>query len=127
MIDINLEPVVGHEQGGSIRPALVVQADELNEGAWCTIVVPITKQQHNVRVSPIVVEVQPPEAGLIERSFLLCHQIRAVDKRRIISVRGTVTAATLRKVTLGVMLATGCRLTDEDAKEAVASLNFPRS
>ncbi len=110
-----------------IRPALVIQANELNDDAWCTIILPITKQRHNTRVSPVVVEVKPPEGGLTVDSLILCHQIRAVDKRRVISVRGKVTSGTLRKATLGVMLATGCPLTDADAKEAVESLNFPAS
>jgi mRNA interferase MazF len=116
VVDVNLDPILGHEQSG-MRPALIIQDDDLGKSAWCTIILPITKSDHNPRVSPLVVSLPRGEAGLEYDSLILCHQIRTLDRRRVINVRGSVRPETLHKVTLAAMLAIGAPLTIEQQIE----------
>ena len=59
--DVDLNPVIGHEQGG-MRPALVVSADGFNKTqAGLVIVVPITSKTKGIRTH---VPIDPPEGGL---------------------------------------------------------------
>src|SRR4051812_30760725 len=61
VVMVNLDPTVGHEQGGQ-RPALVVSDDSLNRSpAGVVIVAPITGTDRNI---PAHVRVTPPEGGL---------------------------------------------------------------
>ena len=85
----------GHEQGGR-RPALVVSADRLNRGpAGLTIVVPMTTQAKGIRFH---VEVEPPEGGLRERSFVKPEDVRSVSLDRLGRRIGAVSAGTLATV-----------------------------
>jgi mRNA interferase MazF len=93
---VNLNPTKGHEQRG-IRPALVVSADRLNHGhADLAMVVPITRTARGI---PFHVQIDPPEGGLHERSFLKCEDLRSVSVgERFSNPLGIVSAATLAKV-----------------------------
>lgn len=74
--DVQMNPVVGHEQGGKC-PALVVSNDDYNRTPHgLCIVVPLTGTYRNV---PSQLPVRPPEGGLTKPSVLLCEQIRAVS------------------------------------------------
>ncbi len=53
--DVDLDPVVGHEQGRK-RPALAVSVDPFNQGpSGLVIVVPITSKDKKIR-SQVVIE-----------------------------------------------------------------------
>jgi len=93
--NINLNPTKGREQKG-IRPALVVSDDRFNKsGAELAIIVPITSKQKNI---PYRVPVDPPEGGLDTRSYVMCDQIRTIDKIRFIDKRGSISDDTLSAV-----------------------------
>ena len=93
--DLNLDPVIGHEQAGS-RPALMLSADIFNEGpADLVVVVPITRTERKVRWH---VPIKPPEGGLASESFIQCENVRSVSKRRVKRLRGRVSASTLQQV-----------------------------
>jgi mRNA interferase MazF len=92
----DLDPTVGHEQGGR-RPVLVVSSDRLNRGPrGLVIVVPATGTG---RGWPTHVPVAPPEGGLIKPSVLMVEQVRSASKDRFRRRHGTVTPATLEAVT----------------------------
>lgn len=94
---------VGHEQGGR-RPALVVSADQFNHGpAGLVIIVPLTTVARGV---PLHVPLEPPEAGLRERSFAMCEQVRSLSHARLIESWGRARPATLREVTMRLRLLT---------------------
>ena len=76
---INLDPVLGREQGGS-RPALVLSVDKFNQGpADLVIVLPITSRD---KKQPIHVAITPPEGGVSAQSFIKCDDIRSISKLR---------------------------------------------
>lgn len=91
----DLDPVMGHEQGGR-RPVLVVSHDRLNlSGAGLVIIVPITS-----KVRPVAshVRVAPAEGGLELESDILCESIRCISKERLLAHRGAVSRSTLERV-----------------------------
>jgi mRNA interferase MazF len=91
----DLDPTRGHEQAGT-RPCLVISVDPFNRGrARLTVVVPLTRTGRNI---PTHVEVNPPEGGLIERSFAKCEDVRSISKDRLRQRLGVVSAATLGQV-----------------------------
>jgi len=93
---IDLNPVRGREQAGR-RPALVLSADRFNRSrADRAVVVPITTRERRV---PLHVRVDPPEAGLRRRSFILCEDIRSVSIERLHGAAlGRVTTQTIAAV-----------------------------
>ncbi|MCL4532490.1 MAG: type II toxin-antitoxin system PemK/MazF family toxin [Actinobacteria bacterium] len=92
---IDLEPIRGHEQGGR-RPALVISVDLFNHGpAGLVVVLPITTRAKGV---PFHVQVDAPEAGLKERSFIKCEDVRSVSKERLSQHWGAVSRETLSAV-----------------------------
>jgi mRNA interferase MazF len=79
---VDLNPTRGHEQAGPSRPCLVVSANELNLGpAGLVIVVPITK---TARDNPFHISVSTIESGLSFDSAIMCDQVRAISKDRLI-------------------------------------------
>jgi mRNA interferase MazF len=91
----DLNPIRGHEQAGR-RPVLVLSEDLFNRGpAELVIVLPMTS---TLRGIPSHVAVSPPEAGLKNRSAILCEAIRSISTDRLIQRWGRVTVPTLTKV-----------------------------
>lgn len=76
----DLDPIVGHEQGGT-RPVVIVSADPFNENASrLVLVVPVTRTYRGV---PLHVEIVPPDGGLMYRSFALCEMVRSISTDRV--------------------------------------------
>ena len=92
----NLDPTKGHEQAGT-RPVVIVSSNIFNHGpATLVIVVPLTRTDRHL---PYHVEVNPPEGGVRDRSFIMCEAVRSITKDRLIgSPWGTVTPQTVAKV-----------------------------
>lgn len=74
-------------------------------------------------VSPVVIPVAAGDGSLNFDSLILCHQIRTLDRRRVMRVLGSLSPATLRKAMLGVMLAIGYELSDAEVKEILDVMN----
>jgi mRNA interferase MazF len=92
---VNLEPVIGHEQGEQ-RPAVIVSASRFNRSAAeLVIVAPITSKDKKV---PLHVLVMPPEGGVKYPSWVMCDQIRAISKRRLEKRWGSVSPPTLEQI-----------------------------
>lgn len=101
--DADLEPVAGHEQGGS-RPVVVVSVDELSSGAGeMCIIVPLTRTD---RHTPVHVRIEPPEGGLESVSFALPENVRSISRTRLAGRRGVVRDDTLVEVLRRVHLLT---------------------
>lgn len=78
---IDLEPIVGREQGGH-RPVLVVSSDRVNSRPLTVTVVPGTDGA-NVRWNyPHSVRVPAAAAGLPMETVFMAFQIRSVDPSR---------------------------------------------
>lgn len=92
---VDLDPA----RGGEIqkrRPAVVLTADALNRARRTIVVVPLSTGP--TPRPPIVVAT--PSAGA--DSVAVCDQVRAVDKGRLTSRAGQLTAADLRAVESGM-------------------------
>jgi mRNA interferase MazF len=98
VVDVNLDPVVGSEQGRR-RPCIVVQNDIGNRYSSVTIVVPVTDAANIPKpISTIHVLIRKGEAGLKLDSYALANQIRTVDQSRLETVHGHLTPATVQKI-----------------------------
>jgi len=84
--EVNLDPIVGAETGKR-RPALVVSNDINNEFSQTITVLPITSQPAR-KLYPFEVLVLKDIAGLTADSRIKANQVRTVDKRRLIKLRG---------------------------------------
>lgn len=97
VVDVNLDPVVGHEQGKR-RPCVVLQNDVGNFYSSVTIVAAITGAEHVKKLSRVHVFLAQGTAGLEKDSVVLCDQIRSVDQRRLSTVHGKLTDESMRQV-----------------------------
>ena len=89
------EPVRGHEQGGR-RPAVVVSVDGLNLGRLSLVVMcPLTRTD---RPSPLHVAIDPPEANLGHRTFVLVEHVRSVSAERLGTRIGKVSPGTTARI-----------------------------
>lgn len=91
----DFSPTQGREQRGR-RPALVVSDDRFNDSAaGLVLLCPLTtRERPNI---PWHVEVGT-EAGLPERSFAMCEQVRSASKQRLLEWAGTVPSSVMEKV-----------------------------
>lgn len=85
---LNLNPVIGSEQGGT-RPGIVVSSDLCNGLNQITIV-PITSYKGYEKIYPNEVLLKKDISGLPRDSILLAHQIRSVDKQRLVNYVSTI-------------------------------------
>ena len=87
----------GREQIGK-RPAVVVQVPAASANLSTVILVPLTGQLHNARHFGSVVITATPENGLDVDSVALIHQLRAIDRKRILATLGRITDDDLHKI-----------------------------
>lgn len=92
---VDLNPVRGHEQAGK-RPALIVSVDLFNQGpAGLVVVIPITTKNKGI---PLHVQIEPPEGGLKNTSYIKCEDIRSISKDRLITQLGIISPKTMASV-----------------------------
>lgn len=92
---VDFEPVKGHEQGRA-RPALIISNDIINQSsADMVTVVPITTKARKLRA---YLEVEPPDGGLPQTSYVICDQIRTVSKSRLGKRYGKLSGEMLAEV-----------------------------
>ncbi len=95
VVMVNLDPTIGHEQGGR-RPALVVSDDLLNRSpAGLVIIAPITGTDRGI---PAHVKVTAGEGGLTKQSVVMVDQLRTISDQRIDRRLGTVSSSTMGQV-----------------------------
>ena len=89
---IDLNPIRGREQAGK-RPCLIASVDSFNQGAsGLLVVLPITSKDKGI---PWHVEVNPPEGGLRQQSFIKCEDVRSISIERLFEQWGAVSPTTL--------------------------------
>jgi mRNA interferase MazF len=96
IFEVNLDPVIGAETG-KLRPALVVSNNSNNEFSQTVTILPVTGQPA-MHLYPFEVLVPGGIAGLTSDSRIKANQVRTVDKRRLVSFRGSLTAEYLPRV-----------------------------
>lgn len=104
----DLNPIRGSEQAGT-RPVLVFQNDAINGFTTTVLAIPLTTNLRRAAL-PSCVQIAQGEGGLSSDSVALCHQLRVLDKSRLIHKIGTVGAKTIAEVegcalfTLGIVI-----------------------
>ena len=92
---VDLGKTRGHEQAG-LRPALVVSDVIVYQCSFeLSVVVPFTSHGHP---NALHVEVDPPEAGLAQRSLAKCEDVRSVSHERFTRRIGVVSEQTMADV-----------------------------
>jgi len=95
----NLDPVLGSEQGRT-RPVLVISETAINDALPVVDVLPVTSRKANRRIYPNEALVPAGRGGLTVDSIVLCYQIRALDKRRLVRLFGMIDDVPLKEAVL---------------------------
>lgn len=91
-----LNPVRGSEQAGT-RPVLIFQTDSINRFTTTIITIPFTTNLRRATL-PSCVQVSTGEGGLTIDSVALCHQLRVLDKTRLIRKLGKVSEDVMQEI-----------------------------
>jgi len=81
VVHVSLDPVAGHEQGGT-RRALVVSYEPFHRSGLATVC-PITAARHEARY-PGEVALPVGAAGQTRPGLILCQQVRTISRERIV-------------------------------------------
>ncbi len=80
----------GSEQAG-IRPVIIVQRDTLDRFTTTVVVVPVTSNLRRAKI-PGTIILPTGEGGLTQDSVVLCYQIVALDRERLIRKLSSLSA-----------------------------------
>lgn len=86
----------GPEQSGR-RPAIVMQEDGVTPALTTVIVLPLTTNVRRLAL-PTTVLIPAGEAGLLQDSVALCHQIQVRGKARLLACLGELSPERLTEV-----------------------------
>lgn len=104
---VNLEPVVGSEQGGT-RPVLIIQNNAGNKYSSTTIIAAAITSKSAKSPLPTHIELKNV-AGLAKDSLLLLEQMRTIDKNRIRGYIGYLDESTMEKLNKALCVSLGLR------------------
>jgi mRNA interferase MazF len=88
-----LNPIRGSEQAGT-RPVLILQNNSINRFTSTFLAIPLTTNLRRASL-PTYVLLSEGEGGLLKDSVALCHQLRVLDKSRLMRRLGSVAELTL--------------------------------
>jgi len=103
---VDLDPIVGHEQGGR-RPFLLISIDPMNgSAAQMAIGVPLTTTD---RAADLHVRFEPPEGGLDRISFVMPEMVRSISTERLQRRLGLASPDTIEAVAkrVGILVGLG--------------------
>lgn len=92
----DLNPTRGSEQAGT-RPVLIFQNNLINKYTTTILAIPLTTNLRRAAL-PSCVQISNGEGGLVSDSVALCHQLRVLDKSRLIRKLGTVNPTTISAI-----------------------------
>jgi mRNA interferase MazF len=101
----DLNPTQGSEQSGT-RPVLIFQNNSINRFTSTFLTIPLTTNLRRASL-PTCVLVRQGEGGLIKDSVALCHQLRVIDKLRLLRRLGAVGDDVMTAVESCVAFTTG--------------------
>ena len=98
--------------GSKVRPALVVQADTLNQRLDDTILALITSSRHRRigAATQLVIDITTAEGqqtGLRFNSVIQCENLLTYDQALILRVLGRLSATTMEQINAGLKVALG--------------------
>lgn len=107
-IDFPTSETPGREQQGQ-RPAVMIGVELPGAALPTQLVIPMTSNLAALRY-PSTVKIEPSsQNGLSTVSVALCFQLRAIDKKRILSTAGTLDANDLSRIMAEVKRLLGIR------------------
>lgn len=98
----DLDPVIGHEQGG-LRPVLIIQNERGNKFGPTTIVACITSKAYQKTPLPVHYYL-PDSVGMLEKSVVLLEQIRTIDKSRLKKKVGKLNDSQMKSVSKRLLI-----------------------
>jgi mRNA interferase MazF len=104
LVDLG-QPKGDHEPAGR-RPAVILQTDDLLAVLNTAVIVPLTTQSKRAGFANTV-WIPANDAGQDVDSVALCHQIRVVDRRRLIHKIGELAPQLLSEVEVAVAFVLG--------------------
>jgi mRNA interferase MazF len=100
-----LDPTQGSEQAGT-RPIVIFQENTLSKFTTTVITIPVTSNLRRAAL-PSCIQISSGEAGLTQESVALCHQLRVLDKTRLIKKLGQLEPATVSALETTVLFTLG--------------------
>ena len=97
----NLDPTKGSEQSGT-RPIIIFQENTISKFTSTIITIPLTTNLRRAAL-PSCLLISNGQGGLNQDSVALCHQLRVLDKTRLIKRLGqldTEVIAELERIVL---------------------------
>jgi mRNA interferase MazF len=101
----NLNPTQGSEQAG-VRPIIIFQENTLSKFTKTVITIPITSNLRRAAL-PTCIQIANGEGGLNQESVDLCHQIRVLDKTRLIKKLGQLESEVITALETTVLFTLG--------------------
>lgn len=87
--------------GSKVRPALVVQANVLNQRIDDTILAAISRSTHRASATQLFIDIATPEgiiSGLRQNSMVQCENLLTYDRSLIIAKLGELSERLMNKV-----------------------------
>jgi mRNA interferase MazF len=100
-----LDPTVGSEQSGT-RPIIIFQNNLITQFSTTAITIPLTTNLKRATL-PTSLLLPKGSGGLSHDSVALCHQVRVLDKTRLLKLLGTLTSEQITDLEAKMMLAMG--------------------
>ncbi len=94
-----LDPIRGSEQGKT-RPVLVISDEDINQIMPVVTTLPLTSLKPGRTIYLNETLLPAPQTGLDRDSLVLCHQVRTLDKSRLIKQIGAVEHTGIRSAIL---------------------------
>jgi len=101
----DLNPTQGSEQSGT-RPVIIFQNNSINRFTSTFVTIPLTTNLRRASL-PTCVLIRQGEGGLIKDSVALCHQLRVIDKLRLLRRPSAVSDDVMTAIESCVAFTTG--------------------
>ncbi|HMF56149.1 MAG TPA: type II toxin-antitoxin system PemK/MazF family toxin [Pyrinomonadaceae bacterium] len=89
----DLNPTRGSEQAGT-RPVIIFQNNLISKYTTTILAIPLTTNLRRASL-PSCIQISKDEGGLASDSVALCHQLRVLDKTRLLKRLGAVSPSTI--------------------------------
>jgi mRNA interferase MazF len=101
----NLDPTKGSEQAGT-RPIIIFQENTISKFTSTIITIPLTTNLRRAAL-PSCLLISNGQGGLNQDSVALCHQLRVLDKTRLIKRLGQLDIEVIAELERTVLFTLG--------------------
>jgi mRNA interferase MazF len=104
----NLDPTKGSEQAGT-RPIIIFQENTISKFTSTIITIPLTTNLRRAAL-PSCLLISNAQGGLNQDSVALCHQLRVLDKTRLIKRLGQLDINVIAELERTVLFTLGYQM-----------------